>query len=307
MSRIQIVNELHRPARKNFIRRRVKIKGIDDLWQADLVEMIPYARENAGFKYLLTVIDAFSKFAWVVPIKNKSSQLIVAAFHEIFMHSQRIPRNLQTDMGTEFYNKDFKQLMIQNKINHYSTFSSIKAGIVERFNRTLKDRMWKMFSLQGSYKWKNILESLVNEYNNKKHRTIKLAPIDVSKRNEKQILKQVYTVRRKIIHHTKFHIGDYVRISKFKTVFEKGYTPNWSTEIFKVKNINHKFPVTYLLEDYQGNSIAGRFYEQELQKTNQPDSYLVEKVLKRKGSKVYVKWLGFGSSHNSWINKKDIL
>lgn len=307
MNRLQIVNELHKPARKNFIRRCVKIKGIDDLWQADLVEMIPYAKENAGFKYLLTVIDTFSKFAWVQPLKKKTSQMIIDALNNIFNQSKRIPRNLQTDMGTEFYNKHFKQLMKLKNINHYSTFSSIKACIVERFNRTLKEQMWRQFSLQGSYKWVNILKNLVHDYNHRKHRTIKLAPVDVTKKNEKQLLKRVYTQTPKIIHQTKFRVGDFVRVSKFKTVFDKGYTPNWTTEIFKVIKINQKFPVTYLLEDYQGNPVAGRFYEQELQKTNHPNTYLVEKILKKKKSKAYVKWLGFPSSHNTWINEKDIL
>lgn len=306
MSRIQIVNELHKPARKNFIRRHVTIKGIDDLWQADLVEMIPYAKENAGFKYLLTVIDAFSKFAWVEPIKKKTSQIIVGALTKIFNESKRIPRNLQTDMGTEFYNKDFKHLMKQKNINHYSTFSPIKACIVERFNRTLKEQMWRKFSLQGSYKWVNILKNLVKDYNNKKHRTIKLAPVEVTMANEKQLLEHVYTYP-KLMQKNKFKVGDFVRVSKFKTVFEKGYTPNWTTEIFKVISINNKFPVTYLLEDYKGQLISGRFYEKELQKTNHPDTYLVEKILKRNGTKLYVKWLGFGSSHNSWINKTDII
>jgi len=307
MTRSQIVDELHKPARKHFLRRRVKILGIDDLWQADLVEMIPYAKYNNGFKYLLTIIDAFSKFAWVLPLKNKTSQSIVDVMKTIFCQSKRIPKNLQTDMGTEFYNKYFKQLMKVKNINHYSTFSPIKASIVERFNRTLKEQMWKKFSFQGSYKWVNILENLVKDYNNKKHRTIKLAPVDVTKKNEKQLLKHVYTTTPKIIHQSKFHIGDFVRVSKFKTVFDKGYTPNWTTEIFKVIKINIKFPVTYLLEDYQGNPIAGRFYEKELQKTNHPDTYLVEKILKRRGCKIYVKWLGFDSSHNSWINKKDLV
>lgn len=306
MSRTQIVNELHKPVRKNFSRLHVKIKGIDDLWQADLVEMIQYAKDNDNFKYLLTVIDTFSKFAWAVPIKTKTSQAVTAAFSEIFAQSKRIPRNLQTDMGTEFYNKYFKQLMKQNNINHYSTFSVLKASIVERFNRTIKEKMWKMFSLQGSYKWVKILKKLMIQYNTSKHRTIKLPPIEVTKENEKQILKHAYTYP-KLIRKNRYQVGDFVRISKFKTVFEKGYTPNWTTEIFKVIAINNKFPVTYLLEDYTGQQISGRFYEKELQKTNHPDTYLVEKILKKEGSRVYVKWLGFDSSHNSWINKNDML
>lgn len=306
MSRFQIVNELHKPARKNFKRLHVKIKGIDDLWQADLVEMGEYAKENENFKYLLTVIDTFSKFAWVIPLKNKTAQTVSDGLTGIFVASKRIPKNLQTDMGTEFYNKNFKQLMKRKNINHYSTFSPLKASIVERFNRTLKEKMWKQFSLQGSYKWLNILKKLVKEYNNSKHRTIKLAPIEVTKSNETSLLKRVYR-NPKLKQKNRFRVGDFVRISKYKNVFAKGYTPNWTTEIFKITNVNNKFPVTYLLEDYQGEPIAGQFYEKELQKTIYPDTYLVERILKRKGSQVYVKWLGFASSHNSWINKKDIL
>ena len=307
MDRFQIVSELHKPARKNFARRCVKIKGLDDLWQADLVEMIPYAKENGGFKYLLTIIDTFSKFTWVEPLKKKESKIIVDAFKKVFSQNKRMPKNLQTDMGTEFFNKDFNKLMKQKNINHYSSFSPLKASIIERFNRTLKEHMWKMFSLQGTYKWVNILENLVKDYNHKKHRTINLAPVKVTKKNENQILKDIYSPTPRIIKQTKFHVDDFVRVSKFKTVFEKGYTPNWTTEIFKVVKVNNKFPVTYLLKDYQGNIIAGRFYEQELQKTNYPDTYLVEKIMKKKNNKAYVKWLGFSSSHNTWINEKDIL
>jgi len=307
MDRFQIVSELHKPARKNFARRCVKIKGLDDLWQADLVEMIPYANENNGYKYLLTIIDTFSKFTWVEPLKKKESKIIVDAFKKVFSQNKRMPKNLQTDMGTEFFNKDFNKLMKQKNINHYSSFSPLKASIIERFNRTLKEHMWKMFSLQGTYKWVNILENLVKDYNHKKHRTINLAPVKVTKKNENQILKDIYSPTPRIIKQTKFHVDDFVRVSKFKTVFEKGYTPNWTTEIFKVVKVNNKFPVTYLLKDYQGNIIAGRFYEQELQKTNYPDTYLVEKIMKKKNNKAYVKWLGFSSSHNTWINEKDIL
>lgn len=182
MSREQIVNELHRKARVNFPRRNVVIKGIDDLWQIDLVEMIPYAKENKNFKYLLTVIDTFSKFAWAKPIKKKDAHSTTKAMKEIFQKSGRHPKNLQSDAGKEFYNKDFKNLMQKYKINHYSTYTHLKASIVERFNRTLKDKMWKKFSLQGSYKWINILSKLINEYNNSYHRTIKTQPTKITKK-----------------------------------------------------------------------------------------------------------------------------
>lgn len=195
--------------------------------------------------------------------------------------------------------------MSQNNIKFYSTYSILKASVVERFNRTLKNKMWKKFSLQGSYKWTDILDVLVKEYNNTKHRTIKMAPNDVNLNNEMHILRTVYNRPTKWSKN-KFCVGDIVRISKYKTIFEKGYTPNFTTELFKVIDVNRKFPVTYKIEDMKQTPIAGQFYEMELQKTKYPDSYLVEKILKQKGNKVYVKWLGFPSSENSWIAKADL-
>lgn len=300
-----IINELHRSARKNFPRRHVKVKGIDDLWQADLVEMQSYARINRNFKYLLTVIDVFSKKAFVKPVLNKSSKLVTAAMNKIFDENKRTPTYLQTDHGSEFHNKIFQDLMNHHNIKFYSTHSVLKASVIERFNRTIKNKMFKEFSMQGSYKWINILDHLVNTYNNTKHSTIKMAPNKVNSRNEKKLLETVFNKPSKLVKN-KFCIGDIVRISKYKSIFEKGYTPNFSTELFRVVNVNNKFPVTYLLEDLKHTTIAGQFYEKELQKTKYPDSYLVEKILKKKDNQIYVKWLGFPNSENSWIKKTDL-
>lgn len=308
MSRQQVVNELHKRVRKNFPRRKVKIKGIDDLWQADLVEMQAYSKINNGFKYLLTVVDAFSKYAWVKSIKNKTAKEVSDAISQIFQSSSRIPRNLQTDLGKEFYNTLFKNIMKKHNINHYSSYSFLKASIVERFNRTLKEKMWKMFSFRGSYKWRDILDNIVHEYNNSKHRTINMAPVDVNnKRVERKLLNKVFNYGPQVTMKCKYKIGDNVRISKFKKNFEKGYTPNWSPEIFKISHIYNKYPVTYLIEDYRGQPIAGRFYEYELQKVKNPNIYLVEKILQRKGNRIKVKWLGFDVSHASWIKKSDMV
>ncbi|XP_046737559.1 uncharacterized protein LOC124406250 [Diprion similis] len=145
--------------------------------------------------------------------------------------------------------------------------------------------MWKRFSMQGSYKWLDILSDIVSAYNNTKHRTIRMKPSDVTVANERLVL---------------------LRISKFKNVFEKGYTPNWTTEIFTISQVENTNPVTYKLKDYQGQPIAGGFYEQELLKVELPDIYLVEKVLQKRGKKLYVKWLGFDNTHNSWTNESDM-
>lgn len=306
MSKEHLVNELHTSARKNFKRRKVIIKGINDLWQADLVEMIPYKNDNRGFRYLLTVIDAFSKFAWGIPVKSKSGSDVSKAMEKILINQS--PINLQTDLGKEFYNTFFKNLMNRYKINHFSTYSSLKASIVERFNRTLKNWMWKLFSLNGNYKWINNLQFLIDKYNNTVHRTIKMKPINVNTQNEKKLLQTVYNNNNKIktFRKPKFHVGDKVRISKYKHMFEKGYTPNWTTEVFEIHKIQITDPVTYILKDYQGHIIRGSFYEQELLKAKFPNTYLIQKILRKKGDSLYVKWLGFSNEHNSWIKKADL-
>lgn len=304
MIKSDIVKELHRPARKHFKRRKVIIKGLDDLWQADLVEMGTYASANKGYRFLLTVIDAFSKYAWAVPTKTKTGTEITQAMQTI-LNEGRQPINLQTDDGKEFYNKHFQNLLGQYNINHYSVYSNVHACIIERWNRTIKEMMWKEFSLKGSYRWLEMIKDLVKKYNNTRHRTIKMKPVDVNTSNEKQLLSAVFT-EPKIYIKPKFNVGDSVRISKFKHVFEKGYTPNWSTEIFKIRKVQITNPVTYLIEDYQKNPIQGGFYEYELQAVKHPEAYLVEKVLRRSGNKVFVKWLGFDNTHNSWINKNKI-
>ncbi|XP_070161396.1 uncharacterized protein [Polyergus mexicanus] len=251
------------------------------------------------------------------------------------------PKNLQTDNGKEFYNKDFKKLMKQNKINHYSTYSDKKAAIVERFNRSLKELMWKQFSIQGNYKWVDILPNLLNIYNNRKHRTIGMTPCEASyglktstlpeKTSERLSMKDASETHLKmcpkgarkaperlsirdaksegrLVQGTRFKVGDYVRINKLKHMFEKGYTLNWSTEIFVIDKVFKNIPPYYHIKDMKGEEIKGTFYEQELQKTKIPTNiYLVEKILKRKGNKVYVKWLGFDNTHNQWINKKDLI
>jgi len=187
----------------------------------------------------------------------------------------RYPRNLQTDKGKEFYNAEVRGFVEKREINHYSTYSVLKASIVERFNRTLKNSMWKYFTLNGTYKWLDALPRLVSEYNARKHRTIGMRPIDVTPARASRLLSTVYS-RSKIAAPGKFRPNDPVRVSKYKTLFEKGYTPNWTAEVFRVAEVRRTNPVTYLLTDSRGEPIAGGFYEHELQRISDPDVYLVE-------------------------------
>ena len=195
--------------------------------------------------------------------------------------------------------------MQKYKINLYSTYSNLKASICERFNRTLKNAMWKNFSLRGNYKWLDILPELIALYNNRKHRTIGMKPKDVTKNNASQVL-QKFTQERKPMKKSRFKVGDKVHVSRMKHAFEKGYTPNWTTEIFTITRVASTNPTTYHLKDYKDKPISGGFYEQELSKAKYPDVYLVEKILKRRGNQIYVKWLGFDSSYNSWIDNNNL-
>lgn len=283
--------------------------GIDDLWQADLAEMIWHAKQNDNYKYILVVINCFSKYVWCEPLKNKTAEEVERAMNRVLSENQP-PKNLQTDMGKEFYNAKFKKLMEKFKINHYSTYSVKKASIVERVIRTLKEKIWRNFSLRGEYKWIDALPRLVDEYNNTVHRTIKMKPSEVDATNEGRIFNRVYDDRRfetKNKSRPKLKVGDYVRISKQKSVFDKGYLPNWSTELFVVERVRSTDPVTYMLTDINGTPIEGGFYEHELQKTKNHDVYLVEKVIKKEGNRLYVKWLGFPSSQNSWVDAEDVV
>ncbi|XP_072395128.1 uncharacterized protein [Diabrotica undecimpunctata] len=153
-------------------------------------------------------------------------------------------------------------------------------------------------SLHGSYKWLDALPIITEEYNNTKHSKTGYKPSHINKSNEKTILNKSYT-HLKIAGPRKFKAGDILRVSKAKHFFEKAYTPNWTTELFIIAQVKIKNPITYLLEDMQGAPISGGFYEEELQKTSNPDIYLVEKVLRQKDNKMYVKWLRMDSKHNS--------
>ncbi|XP_048515868.1 uncharacterized protein LOC125502148 [Athalia rosae] len=305
--KLTLVKELHKPARRNYPRRSVKVRGLDETWQADLVDMSAYAEQNKGHHLMLTLTDIFSKYAWAVPMKNKTGEETASAMKFVLKRG-RVPKHLQVDRGKEFYNSHFEDLMRRYKIKLYSTFSNLKASICERFIRTIKNRMWIEFSLQGNYEWITILPDFISTYNNTKHRTIQMKPKDVSITNEKMLLRSMYgRARVKPALAPKFKAGDKVRVSKLKNVSDKGSTPNWTTKIFTIDQVANTDPVTYKLKDYRNQPVAGGFHELELLRAANFDTYLIEKVLRKRGKKLFVKWLGFDNTHNSWINENNLL
>ena len=296
--------ELHKPKRKNYPRRKIIVNHIDEIFAADLVEMQKFAKLNKGYRYLLTCIDIFSKYSWVIPLKDKRGIVIKNALEKIF--NKRKPKFLWTDRGKEFYNKQVETLLNENNIKIYSTNNSeIKSAVIERFNRTFKNMMYKKFTENNNTIFYNILDELVKNYNNKYHSSIKMTPVEASKKINEKKIKNIYNFE-KTKKPGRFRIGDKVRISLEKNIFEKGYETNWTQEIFVIYDIKYSNVPYYYLKDLNNEKLQGTFYEQELQKTKQDDYYTIEKILKTNKDKIYVKWRGYDNSFNSWINKNTV-
>ena len=218
------------------------------------------SRKNKGIKYILCVIDLYSKYAFVIPLKDKKGISIVNAFNKIIKQSNRKPNKTWVDQGGEFYNHLFQKWLSDNDIIMYSTYNEGKSVVAERFIRTLKNKLY--MTATGKNVYYDVLDDVVNKYNNTKHSTIKMKPIDVGDNNKK-----VY-VDEHNEKDSRFKVGDRVRISRFKNIFAKGYDPNWSKEIFIVDKVNDTVPYTYNLKDLNDEEIIGSFYNKELQKTN---------------------------------------
>lgn len=182
----QYTYTLHKNVKRKFERNKIFVIQIDQQWQADLVDLQNFAKENQNCKYLLTVIDCFLKYAWVIPIKQKTANEVIETFKIIFQEKK--PQYLQTDKGKEFLNKNFLNYLESKNVKHFTSHNDkIKCAIIERFNRTLKEKMFKYFTAVGSRKYIDILQDLVTSYNKSVHRTIKLAPENVSKENENEV------------------------------------------------------------------------------------------------------------------------
>ena len=228
------------------------------------------SRKNKGIKYLLCDIDLHSKYAFVVPLKDKKGISIVNAFNKIIKQSNRKPNKIWVDQRGEFYNNVFKKWLSNNDIIMHSTYNEGKSVVAERFIRTLKNKLYKHMTANGENVYYDVLDDVVNEHNNAKHSTIKMKPIEVGDTTKSSSLernnKRVY-IDEHNEKDSRFKVGDRVRISKFKNIFAKGYTPNWRTEIFIVDKVNDTVPYTYNLKDLNDEEIIGSFYDKELQKT----------------------------------------
>ena len=302
---------LHKQHRIRFPRRKTYSKGIGDLFQADLADLSNISRYNDSYRYLLTVIDVFSKRAWVVPLLSKSARHVTEAFEKILASGVKC-NMLQTDKGSEFVNATFQSMLKLHDIHFYTSENEdIKAAIVERFNRTLKTKMYKYFTFKNTWRYIDVLQNLVDSYNATHHRSIGMSPNEVSVDTEELVRSRLYPQKYSAGKpRWRYNVGDTVRIAMSRhSPFVKGYTDKWTRELFEIGSRLPTVPSTYALKDMSGESIKGKFYEQELQKvTQRRDAHFhIDKILKtRRGAdgkvRYFVSWVGYPSKFNSWVD-----
>lgn len=284
----QEVYTKHKPVRHRFPRRHYNVQNIDDVWEADLVDLRSIKNYNDNYAYLLVVIDVFSKYAWVELLRDKSASSVTKAFARILTKKNsngRVPVSLQTDRGKEFVGSAFQNFLKARNIQfRIARNPDIKAAIVERFNRTLKERMWRYFTYSQNKRYIDVLQNIVGSYNRARHSSIKMAPSAVNfvtaalaRANLMQRYREPQPQQP-----PKYRVGDIVRISSSKAAFAKGYESGWTSELFKIHRVSYtRWPVVYFLRDLHNEDIDGVFYEPELSRVQIAPAE--SKVNKKKG------------------------
>ena len=253
---------LHKKVQKPLQYRKTLIYGPRDVWQIDLLDFQADSRENEGYRYLCTVIDGFTKYVWVKPLKNKTGKSVVKALALLLMNER--PKFIQADEGSEWFNKNVAKMLEAFGPKLYHSYSDKKASIVERVQRTLRGRLGRLYTQRGNRKWIDKIDDIVKSYNSTYHTAIKMKPKDVKAEHTAKIFATLYPpdvdLGRKV-----FKVGDMVRIVAKRKTFQKEYEKGWTREKFLIKAVKYTTPIVYLLEDLFGEPILGTFYANELQ------------------------------------------
>ena len=259
----KFINEIYsKPPKKNYDTNKTDVYHIDEIWSLDILDLKDYGpKNNRGYRYVLVTIDNFSKFGWTVPLKNKNAQTIKDSFENILISSKRKPNLIETDRGKEVYNNIFQDFLNKNNIKLYSRNSSFGAVFAERFNRTIRDLLKKIVFEHGDANWIDVLPRITKQYNNRRHTSTKLSPIEASlKKNEGFVYKNVLDKRKKV--NPKFQINDLVRTADLKRTFSKGDTTNWSYKLYKITEI-----IKDTIPSYKIDNLKERYNESLLKKT----------------------------------------
>ncbi|XP_053380052.1 uncharacterized protein LOC128548709 [Mercenaria mercenaria] len=309
---------LQKPRRHRFKTANVRVTSIGEQLDIDLLSMSNLADENDGVRFLLCAIDILSRKLWVRPLKNKTAKVVLSAMKDIL--SGIAPgeiEKIRADKGSEFSNQWFKKYMKDMDIYFFTTNNPPKSNFIERAQRTLKERLYRMMRHMRTYRYIDDLQHVVSSINATPHRGLSgLAPNDITKGNEADVWAQMYLKKsnKRISKPVfQFKVGDLVRISFSKQPFQRAYQEQYTTEVFKVAGriLKQGIPM-YKLKDLKGDSIKGLFYTAELQKVNKDENSLwfIERILKKrkrnKKLQYFVEWQGFPKAFNSWVDAKDV-
>jgi hypothetical protein len=311
---------LHKSVRYKFPRSKTIVSGINDQWQVDLVDMSNLAGSNSNYKFILTCIDVFRKFAWAIALLNKTAFSCKQAFEKIFKDSGVVPNLIYSDDGNEFKG-ECKEYLQSKNIQIFVSKTKNKAAVIERFNRTLKTKMYRFFTFNKSQakktnlhnkRYLDVLPKLIESYNNSYHRSIKMSPASVNNQNESQVYRNLYGFEKSdgdpTIVKPAFKNGDYVRIVKDKNIFEKGYTASWSEKIYILDKVIAQVPILYKVKEINETKIenVGLFYEQEIQKIELPfDVFKIVKELPN--DQILVQQLNDEQQTKQIVDKSDFM
>ena len=308
---------LHRKRFKTFPRNKVIVGGIDEEWMLDTAVFAEHISEqNDNYPYIVVAVDCFSRYAWAEPIRDKSASSVVEALKRMFSSGRKCGV-IFTDMGTEYKNQTVSEFLKSQDVDHWIAHNhDTKASIAENFIKNLKARMWRYFEAADTMRFIDILPDLIKSYNHSYHRVIKTKPYLVTDDNEREIWYRLYGDKEKSEipkpKSVKFKVGDHVRLSVSKLTFEKGYTANFTREVFKAVQVIKRDPPVYKVNDLNNSPITGVFYAQEMQyvKYDPNAKFKIEAIIKRRTKngrrEGLVKWLGWNNSFNTWLPLSEI-
>ena len=259
-------HSLHKTKRINFPRRQIVTNFPGQILQSDLIDMQKFSNTNGGYKFILVVIDCFSKFLWCQALKNKTGKETADKLKTIFANMKYPVQSLIFDQGLEYVNQYVKSLLDERGIHWYHIMSKHKASSAERVNKTVKQIIWKNFTEFNNKKWAVKLDEIVDNYNSTYHSTIKMPPKNVTWKNRKSIFKKMFPHIKDRIN-CRLKKNDQVRVALYKGIFEKGFTQNWSKDIFRIeKQFQRNKVCWYRLKDSNRHIYPKGKYFYQLQK-----------------------------------------
>ena len=312
----------HRQVRRNFKRRRVIVSTKHMQWDGDTINMVRYEKANDGFRYILLLIDILSRFVWTVPLKNLKGNVMITALRKIFDKIK--PKKLRTDMGSEFRNKYVKTYLDGEGVGYFNTTNETKANFSERGIKTLKSKLTRYMTEKQTHRWVDVLSDMTDSYNKTYHRSINMTPYQAQDVADPILWQIQYDPKLKPVKRErikppkrknpfKFKIDSKVKLSHLRGKFDKEYDHKWTEEIFTVieRDIKQSIPI-YKIKSWDNEPVIGSFYTQELQSVVPPEDgvYNIEQVLKKRKrggkSQMLVKWQGWGSRFNSWVDEAEV-